>query len=411
IDSGLAVPVFKEGDDPIDAINKMMSILSTIGRQGLFTAGTSGTRANISGTGGNNLGQQRVVKCFNYQREGNGKVLNKEELEFLADLGIAEGPITQTVITHNAAYQEDDFDAYDSYCDDFSTAKAFLMANLSSYGSDVLSEKAQKIRPMLYDGNVIAKETNMISIADSEKTLMLEEKIQSKMLLKKSDLMVLEKKVNTKPINYAELNRLSKGFEKVFVITTLKDDLRKSRGKDIVDNATQASNATTIALGMYKPDPVTLAHEDNNNMDTHIYYLKHTMEQAAILREIVKQSKSLNPLDSASYSACKYVKLIQELIGYVRETCPDIHKPSEKLVAVTPINKKNVTMVYTMRPKVPKTNGSNSKPKIAKYVISNKMKPGTSRGSNTSVAPSSSSVDLRLSKSSCGIWTPNAPST
>ncbi|GKC88446.1 retrovirus-related pol polyprotein from transposon TNT 1-94, partial [Tanacetum coccineum] len=47
-----------------------------------------------------------------------------------------------------------------------------------------------------------------------------------------------------------------------------------------------------------------------------------------------------------------------------------------------------VTKVYTRRPKVPKTNGSNSKPKIAKSVISNKTKPDTSRGSNTSVAPS-----------------------
>ncbi|GJX52687.1 hypothetical protein Tco_0281056, partial [Tanacetum coccineum] len=34
-------------------------------------------------------------------------------------------------------------------------------------------KKAQQIRPMLYDGNVIAKETNVISIADSEETLML----------------------------------------------------------------------------------------------------------------------------------------------------------------------------------------------------------------------------------------------
>ncbi|GJW71828.1 integrase, catalytic region, zinc finger, CCHC-type containing protein [Tanacetum coccineum] len=126
---------------------------------------------------------------------------------------------------------------------------------------------------MLYDGSVIAKETNVISIDDSEETLMLEEESRSKMLLKQSDPMVLEKKVNTKPINYAELNRLSEDF-------------------------------------------------------------------AAILREIVEQAKSLNPLDSASYSACKYVKLIQELLGYVRDTCPDIHKPSKKLVTVTPINKK-----------------------------------------------------------------------
>ncbi|GJY96730.1 copia protein, partial [Tanacetum coccineum] len=59
-----------------------------------------------------------------------------------------------------------------------------------------------------------------------------------------------------------------------------------------------------------------------------------------------------------------------------------------------------VTKVYTRRSKVPKTNGSNSKPKIAKSMISNKMEPYTSRGSNTSVAPSSSSsfVDLSTRK-------------
>nr|GEZ03107.1 integrase, catalytic region, zinc finger, CCHC-type, peptidase aspartic, catalytic [Tanacetum cinerariifolium] len=59
---------------------------------------------------------------------------------------------------------------------------------------------------------------------------------------------------------------------------------------------------------MYKLDPVTLAPKDKNNRETHIYYLKHTMEQAAILREIIKQAKSLNPLDSASYAAYKCSK-------------------------------------------------------------------------------------------------------
>ncbi|GKB06612.1 hypothetical protein Tco_0834845 [Tanacetum coccineum] len=140
------------------------------------------------------------------------------------------------------------------------------------------------------------------------------------------------------PVKIEALRELHK--EKVIVITALKKDLRKFKGKDIVDNAAQVSNATTIAPGMYKLDPITLAPKDKNNRETHIYYLKHTIEQAAILREIVEQAKSLNPLDSASYSACKYVKLIQELLGHVKDTCPDIHKPSEKLVAITPINKK-----------------------------------------------------------------------
>ncbi|GKA95159.1 reverse transcriptase domain-containing protein [Tanacetum coccineum] len=146
-----AVPLFKQEDDLVKPFNTMMS-----GRQSSFATGTSGIRANILRTRGNNSGQQRVVKCFNCQGEGHmarqctrswlveaqgfGKVLNEEELAFLADLGVAEGPVTQTVITHNAAYQADDLDAYDSDCDEISTAKAVLMANLSSYGSNVLSE-------------------------------------------------------------------------------------------------------------------------------------------------------------------------------------------------------------------------------------------------------------------------------
>ncbi|GJZ41037.1 hypothetical protein Tco_0587923 [Tanacetum coccineum] len=78
-------------------------------------------------------------KVLLVKAQGFGKVLNKEELAFLADLGVGEGPVTQTVITHNATYQVDDLDMYDSGRDKFSTAKAVLMKNLSSYGSDVLS--------------------------------------------------------------------------------------------------------------------------------------------------------------------------------------------------------------------------------------------------------------------------------
>ncbi|GKC65001.1 hypothetical protein Tco_1097599, partial [Tanacetum coccineum] len=121
---------------------------------------------------------------------------------------------------------------------------------------------------------------------------------------------------------------------------SIKNDLRKLKGKEITDNVAQMTKATTIAPGMYKLNPVILAPKVKNNREAHEYYLKHTMEQAAILREVVEQAKSRNPLDSASYSACMYVKLIQEFLGYVRVTCPDIHKPSKNIVAVTPINKK-----------------------------------------------------------------------
>ncbi|GKG43576.1 hypothetical protein Tco_0482669, partial [Tanacetum coccineum] len=38
------------------------------------------------------------------------------------------------------AYQADDLDAYDSDCEELNIAKVALMANLSHYGSDVLTE-------------------------------------------------------------------------------------------------------------------------------------------------------------------------------------------------------------------------------------------------------------------------------
>ncbi|GJX14701.1 hypothetical protein Tco_0206459 [Tanacetum coccineum] len=69
----------------------------------------------------------------------------------------------------------EDLDAYDFDCDDVSNAKAVLMANLSNYGSDVISEKAQRIKPTLYDGSVISSQHVVIPVIDDEEILILEE--------------------------------------------------------------------------------------------------------------------------------------------------------------------------------------------------------------------------------------------
>ncbi|GJU97207.1 integrase, catalytic region, zinc finger, CCHC-type containing protein [Tanacetum coccineum] len=137
------------------------------GRQISYAAGT--TRTFTPGASGSNSGKQRIVTCYNCKGEGHmskqctkprrkrddswfkekvllvqaqasRQILHEEELAFLADPGIPEAQATQTVITHNAAYQADDLDAYDSDCDELNTAKVALMANLSHYGSDTLAE-------------------------------------------------------------------------------------------------------------------------------------------------------------------------------------------------------------------------------------------------------------------------------
>ncbi|GJQ94903.1 integrase, catalytic region, zinc finger, CCHC-type containing protein [Tanacetum coccineum] len=201
-DSGLVVPVFQKGDDPIDAINHMMSFLTVVvtsrypttnnqlrtssnprqqatiydgkvtvqpvqGRQTTYTAGT--TRKYTPGSSGSNTGKQQTVICYNCKEEGHiakqctklnrkrdetwfndkvllvqaqasGQALTEEEIAFLADPGLPDIQTSQTVITHNAAYQADDLDAYDSDCDELNSAKIALMANLSRNGSDALTE-------------------------------------------------------------------------------------------------------------------------------------------------------------------------------------------------------------------------------------------------------------------------------
>nr|GEU79624.1 integrase, catalytic region, zinc finger, CCHC-type, peptidase aspartic, catalytic [Tanacetum cinerariifolium] len=317
-DTRLVVLVFQKGDDPIDAINHMMSFFTAVvtlrypatnnqlrtssnphqqatinngrltiqpiqGRQNSMTAGSS--RPYTSGSSGTS-GKQRVIVCYNCKGEGhmskqctkhkrkrdaewfkdkvllvqaqaNGQFLQEEELEFLADPGTAETLSNQYVITNNAAYQADDLDAYDSDCDELNSPKIALMAILSHYGYDNLAEINQDNKHVneiltaelerYKNQERILKEQNnddkaSVSCAQSLKietlkhtlsehlkekesleqkeTLLLAEKSHSKMLKKQNDPKMSEKKVITKPVDYAALNQLSKDFETRFVPQT-----------------------------------------------------------------------------------------------------------------------------------------------------------------------------------------------
>ncbi|GJZ75115.1 retrovirus-related pol polyprotein from transposon TNT 1-94 [Tanacetum coccineum] len=90
---------------------------------------------------------------------------------------------------------------------------------------------------------------------------------------------------------------------------------------------------------MLKIDVEPIAPRMLNDRTTHSDYLRHTQEQATILREVVEQGISQNPLNNSLDSACKYTKRIQELLIIIRRTCPSINNSSDKLVVVTPKNK------------------------------------------------------------------------
>ncbi|GJZ73794.1 hypothetical protein Tco_0637940 [Tanacetum coccineum] len=111
------------------------------------------------------------------------------------------------------------------------------------------------------------------------------------------------------------------------------------KGKNVVEKDVRPNNPNVIAPGMFKLDLAPLAPKLLNNRDAHIYYIKHSREHADILHEIVEHARALRPLDSDLDSACKIVQRIQDVLVYVRDTCLSLTKPSEKLVAVTPLNK------------------------------------------------------------------------
>nr|GFC54160.1 hypothetical protein [Tanacetum cinerariifolium] len=70
----------------------------------------------------------------------------------------------------------------------------------------------------------------------------------------------------------------------------------------------------------------------------HIDYLKHTLEEAATLRELVESERLLSLLNTPLAYVCKYTRRIQELLMILQQTCPRITELGTKPVAVTPKN-------------------------------------------------------------------------
>ncbi|GJU36384.1 hypothetical protein Tco_1184738 [Tanacetum coccineum] len=140
--------------------------------------------------------------------------------------------------------------------------------------------------------------------------------------------------VNIKSVEISDLNASLQ--EKALAITALKDELRKLKGKALVDNDV-SNHPSDPEMHQVNMEPIT--PKLLNKRSAHSAYIKHTQEEAAVLRDLVDHIKAHYPLDSALESACKYTKLIQELLSKISKTCPSINNSGEQLVTVTPKNK------------------------------------------------------------------------
>ncbi|GJZ68239.1 hypothetical protein Tco_0631479 [Tanacetum coccineum] len=216
----------------------------------------------------------------------------------------------------------------------------------------------------------------------------------------------LVNQLNQKSVEITDLNAQLQ--EKFFVITALNNDLRKFKGKYMVDNAAQVLNDTTIGPGMYKLDLVTLAPKDKNNKETHTYYLnfmfdvRHELCFLEFISDINASSKSKSIKKAKKKEEWKPTGKVFTTIGYN-------WRPTERTFTLVgnacPLTRITATNKVPLREPIPLE-------VIAQESVVTKVYTRRPKGSNTSIAPSSSSsVDLRLSKCFCGIWTPDAQST
>ncbi|GJU62801.1 putative ribonuclease H-like domain-containing protein [Tanacetum coccineum] len=271
----------------------------TPGRQTTYAAGT--TRKYTPGASGSNTGKQRTVICYNCKGEGHiakqctkpkrkrdetwfndkvllvqaqasGQALTEEEIAFLADPGLPDIQTSQTVITHNAAYQVDDMDAYDSDCDELQYSQDCPHGNLSRNSKSLIHLRTYK---QTYD-----------SIKPKKRRVHQKNNVP---LIKQSQI---------KSWGDPDLN--SKLQEQCWSIAALKNELRKLKGKaiDNKDTVTHSVDPNVSKDNMEQITPKLL-----NKRTAHSSYIKHTQEEALVLRDIVEHVKANYPQDPILDSA------------------------------------------------------------------------------------------------------------
>ncbi|GJX97192.1 hypothetical protein Tco_0352990 [Tanacetum coccineum] len=127
VDSGLAIPVFSLGDDSIACLNKAMAFLTTVASS-RFPSTNNQLRTSLNPRNQTTIQYNRATVQQVQGRQGQ----SYSGTSYKSNATSSEG--------NNASRQARDLDTYDSDCDDISNSKAVLMANISNYGSDVISE-------------------------------------------------------------------------------------------------------------------------------------------------------------------------------------------------------------------------------------------------------------------------------
>ncbi|GKA91426.1 retrovirus-related pol polyprotein from transposon TNT 1-94 [Tanacetum coccineum] len=372
LDSVLVVPVFSQGDDPIACLNKAMAFLSVVaslrGGKGKFIM-VLAIRVMLQVLGETiQVDMQGLLNAITVKFKEKamlaealeaGQVFDEEQLAFLADPGIPDVQVVQTTIPDNVAFQTEDLDAYDSDCDDVSNAKAVLMANLSSYGSDVISEVPNSesyhndmdnqsvhavqdfeqslvvnftYNEIISDSNIIpysqylqetqhapVQDTNLYVQQDSMILSVIEQISREKMIGSQMDNMIKDKLALRQQIDSLEKNlsnQIKENESLLQTFTVFKNESKEKENKYMDKEIDLEMKITELDNIVYKlgQSAQTLHIVISNK---HVVMLAIDDEETLILEEVSRSKMSEKEKDpeavkqNISYKSIDYVKLNQ----------------------------------------------------------------------------------------------------
>nr|GFA61022.1 hypothetical protein [Tanacetum cinerariifolium] len=290
----------------------------------------------------------------------------------------------------------EDLDAYDSDCHDLSLTKAVLMSNLSSGDLEVLYDDTNSSAPNdLLVLSLVEQMTDHVAHLDKENQTnkMANESLTAELEGYKERVTIFEQRLNSQ--------------EKETVLKKLKDIIKSLMETEGVENVKKdIDEIETINIEL-EHSVAKLLYE-NENLRKEREHLKSIyrdqfdsirktrlrtiwmlmrctlkrLENTDTLSGFVECARTQNPSEPLLKSACMFTKHVQELLVYVSQTCLNSPKPSEKLVAVTSINKdKRVRFAepVTSSSKNPKqTNALKIKDSNKPLLTSTGVKPTTS---------------------------------
>nr|GEV08102.1 hypothetical protein [Tanacetum cinerariifolium] len=345
------------------------------GRQTTFVAGI--TRTYTLGTSESNSRKQKTVICYNCKGEGhmskqctktkrkqddswfkekvllvqaqaNGQILHEEELTFLAYPGIPKGQATQTIITHNAAYQANDLDAYDYDCDELNISKVdgesitvwfrcsrweqvkvlkegknvevksqdnfsdsheqdVEIDRLKQTLSEQLQEKESLMKIVVVLINDFKKEESRnidreialdkkIKHLDNIKAQQLKPKLYDGNVIKNTCAIVIPDSEETLMLAKEIRSKMTLKQQDLMILekknSMNSSDPNPSKRPTIVDVPKELPKVGMANTKMLKVNVELIAPPLLNNRTVHSDYLRLTQEQAAILKEVVEQGKS-----------------------------------------------------------------------------------------------------------------------